>query len=91
MKETGTIDRIEGNLAVVLYGTKEQHKIDIPLQELPEIAREGHKVVLTFDNDKIVDIKIDEEATMQAKERIQSLIDKLAKKNNKNFYTNIQI
>ena len=80
MKETGTIDRIEGNLAVVLYGTEEKHKIDIPLQELPEGAREGHKVVLIFENEKVIDIVIDEEATMQAKERVQSLIDKLAKK-----------
>ena len=80
MKEIGTIDRIEGNFAVVLYGTEEQHKIDIPLQELPETAREGHKVVLTFDNGKVIDFVIDEEATMQAKERVQSLIEKLAKK-----------
>ena len=80
MKETGTIDRIEGNLAVVLYGTEEQHKIDIPCRDLPKGAREGHKVVLTFDNGKVIDFVIDEEATMQAKERVQSLIEKLAKK-----------
>ena len=80
MKEKGTIDRIEGNFAVVLYGTEEQHKMDVPLKELPKGAREGHKVVLTFDNGKIADIEIDEEATMQAKERVQSLIEKLAKK-----------
>ena len=80
MKEKGTIDRIEGNFAVVLYGTKEQHKMDVPLKELPKGAREGHKVVLTFDNGKIADIEIDEEATKEAKERVQSLIEKLAKK-----------
>lgn len=80
MKETGTIDRIEGNLAVVLYGTKEQHKIEIPLRELPEGAREGHKVIFIFDNGKVINFKIDEDATSQAKERVQSLIDKLAKK-----------
>jgi len=80
MKEPGTIDRIEGKFAVVLYGTEEQHKIEIPLQDLPEGAREGHKVVLIFDNRKVIDIIIDEEATKQAKERVQNLIDKLAKK-----------
>ena len=82
MKEIGTIDRIEGNFAVVLYGTEEQHKMDVPLRELPDGAREGHKVVLIFENEKVIDIVIDEEATMQTKERIQSLIDKLAKKKN---------
>ena len=80
MKETGTIDRIEGNFAVVLYSTEEQFKIDVPLQELPETTREGHKVVLIFENDKIVSLEIDEEAIMKAKERVQSLIQKLAKK-----------
>ena len=80
MKETGTIDRIEGNFAVILYGIEEQHKIDIPLQELPKGTREGHKVVLIFENEKVIDIVIDEEATMQAKERVKNLIQKLAKK-----------
>jgi len=80
MKETGTIDRIEGNFAVVLYGIEERQKMDIPLQELPDGAREGHKVVLAFENEKVIDIIIDEEATRQAKERVQSLIQKLAKK-----------
>jgi hypothetical protein len=80
MKETGTIDRIEGLFAVVLYGTEEQHKIDIPLQELPKGVREGKKVVLTFENEKVIDIAINEDATRQAKERVQSLIEKIAKK-----------
>jgi len=80
MKETGTIDRIEENFAVVLYGTEEQHKIDIPIRELPKGAREGHKVVLIFKNEKVIDIVIDEDATKKARESVQRLIEKLAKK-----------
>jgi len=67
-----TIDRIEGELAVLLIRDGEKIKINIPLILLPEGSREGD----------ILDISIhkDEKETAEAKERVSSLIEKLKNK-----------
>ncbi len=66
------IDRIEGNLAVVLVGDKEV-KIDVPLEILPVEAREGSWLKITFE--------LDPEGTKKQKEKISDLINKLKNKN----------
>jgi hypothetical protein len=71
-KMKATIDRVEGNLAVLLIGDKGEVKLNIPVTLLPEGSKEGD----------ILDISIirDEKTTDKTKKRVSNLIDKL--KNN---------
>ena len=66
------IDRIEGKLAVLLMGEDGSIKVNIPLILLPEGCREGD----------VLDIEIrkDENATIEAKNRSKNLIEKLRRK-----------
>jgi hypothetical protein len=66
------IDRVEGDLAVVLMGDKGEFKLNIPLSLLPEGCKEGDVLNVSFERDP--------GATEQAKERTSSLMDKLKKK-----------
>ena len=66
-----TIDRIEGNIAIVLVGD-EGIKLDIPLSLLPADCRESDVLNLSIERDP--------EATSQAKERVSDLMEKLKKK-----------
>jgi hypothetical protein len=68
-----TLDRIEGNIAVLLLRDKESIKIDIPFFLLPPESREGD----------ILNISIvrDAQETEAAKERVSFLLDKLKNKN----------
>lgn len=68
------IDRIEGNLAVLLIGDDGSIKLNVPLILLPERSQEGD--ILD------IDIHKDEEETEAAKNRVSSLIKKLKNKNN---------
>ena len=66
------IDRIEGKLAVLLMGEDGSIKVNMPLILLPEGCREGD----------VLDIEIrkDENATIEAKNRSKNLIEKLRRK-----------
>ena len=66
-----TIDRIEGDQAVVLLRSDESIRFILPLTILPKIV-EGD----------IIDINIvrDEKNTKEARERVTSLIEKLKNK-----------
>lgn len=66
------IDRIEGELAVLLLGDMGEFKLNLPLSLLPDGCREGD--VLN------VSIERDQAATEQAKERVTGLMDKLKQK-----------
>jgi hypothetical protein len=66
------IDRVEGELAVLLLGDKGEFKLNLPLSQLPEGCREGDVLNVSFERDPA--------ATEQARERTSSLIDKLKKK-----------
>lgn len=67
-----TIDRFEGDIAVLLIRNDESIHIDFPRKLLPEGCREGD----------ILDINInrDIESTEVARERVSSLIEKLKNK-----------
>lgn len=67
-----SLDRIEGDIAVLLVRDEESIKIDILLSLLPEGSREGD----------ILDIRIirDEKETDDEKQRVTSLIEKLKNK-----------
>ncbi|AFV24482.1 hypothetical protein Mpsy_2278 [Methanolobus psychrophilus R15] len=67
-----SLDRIEGDIAVLLVRDEESIKIDIPLSLLPEGSREGD----------ILDISIlrDENETEDIKKRVSLLLEKLKNK-----------
>jgi hypothetical protein len=66
------IDRIEGNVAVLLMGEDGSQKVNMPLILIPEGCKEGD----------VLDIAInkDEKATVEAKDKSKSLIEKLKRK-----------
>lgn len=66
------IDRIEGDLAVVLVGEKGEIKLNIPLSLLPEGCKEGEALNISIERDQA--------ATEQAKGRVSGLMDKLKQK-----------
>jgi hypothetical protein len=71
-KMKAVIDRIEGELAVLLMGEDGSVKANVPLILLPEGCREGDVLDIA--------IKKDEKATVEAKDRSKSLIEKLKRK-----------
>jgi hypothetical protein len=66
-----TIDRIEGELAVLLMGDG-RIKVNMPLILLPVGCREGDILNISIERDL--------EATRQASERVSGLMEKLKKK-----------
>jgi hypothetical protein len=66
-----TIDRIEGELAVLLVGDG-RIKVNMPLALLPEGCKEGDILNISIERDL--------EATRQARERVSILIEKLRNK-----------
>ena len=66
------IDRVEGDLAVVLVGEKGEFKLHLPLSLLPEGCKEGDVLNISIERDSA--------ATDQAKERVTDLMEKLKKK-----------
>ncbi|KAB2952027.1 DUF3006 domain-containing protein [Heliorestis acidaminivorans] len=67
-----SIDRFEGYYAVLLVGEKED-VIDWPKSLLPMGASEGDVIT--------INIAIDREETQAGKKRVESLLEKLKKKN----------
>jgi hypothetical protein len=65
------IDRFEGKYAVVLFG-EEEIKVDVPRKLLPDGAREGSWLKVSFE--------LDPEGTQKQKEKIQNLLGKLKSK-----------
>lgn len=66
------IDRVEGELAVLLLGDKGEFKLNIPLSQLPDGCKESDVLNVSFERDLA--------ATEQTKERVLGLMDKLKKK-----------
>jgi hypothetical protein len=64
-----TLDRVEGDMAVLLIRNDESMKLNVPIALLPEGCREGD----------ILDIIIarDDRATREAGSRVSSLLQKL--------------
>ena len=67
-----TLDRVEGETAVLLLGEDERLKIKIPAMLLPEGSREGDVMEIS--------ITRDEKATKEARSKVSDLIDKLKKR-----------
>lgn len=67
-----TLDRIEGNYAVLLIRPDEKQKINMPLSLMPPGSKEGDILDITIERD--------EKATTDAKKRVSGLIEKLKNK-----------
>ncbi len=71
------IDRIvDGKTAVLLVG-EEERLVHWPADELPEAAKEGTWLRVEMENDTIVSMQVDEEATKSALDRVQSKLERL--------------
>jgi hypothetical protein len=66
------IDRVEGELAVLLLGDKGEFKLNFPLSLLPAGCKEGDILNISIERDIV--------GTEQAEERVTDLMDKLKKK-----------
>ena len=66
------IDRVEGELAVLLLGDKGEFRLNFPHSLLPAGCREGDILNISIERDMA--------ATKQTKERVSGLMEKLKKK-----------
>jgi hypothetical protein len=66
------IDRIEGELAVLVLYEDDQVKFNMPLRLLPEGARDGDHLLMTFTEDNA--------SRESEKKRIGNLLDELKNK-----------
>lgn len=76
MTRTGVIDRFEGDWAVIQL-SDEQETRNIPRKVLPRRAKEGDYLLLEMENEQIIHVQIDSEATEKARKRIQDKLDRL--------------
>ncbi|MGJ9460275.1 DUF3006 domain-containing protein [Oceanobacillus sp. CF4.6] len=77
-----TIDRFEGNIAVLLLRANESEQIDVPRDQLPASAKEGDilDVQLNVEN-KVINASILEKETETAKRKAENLLQKILNKN----------
>lgn len=66
------IDRIVDGIAVILLD-EDEHRIEMPSRLLPEGAREGSWLKVTFE--------LDQKGEIQQREKICNLLEKLRNKN----------
>lgn len=66
-----TVDRFEGEIAVLLVRPEERYQILFPQELLPDV-KEGDLLEVT--------VRKEEGETQEARERVSSLIEKLKKK-----------
>jgi hypothetical protein len=65
------IDRIENQIAVVLFGD-EEIKVDLPLSLLPDGVKEGSHLNVTFE--------LNPESEASKRERVAGLLERLSRK-----------
>lgn len=76
-EQKAVIDRIEDNTwAVLLIGQEQTEKI-IPVEQLPQDAKEGTWLRLRLEEDTIREIIVDAEATTALRSRLASKLDQL--------------
>lgn len=82
--EKYTVDRFEGELAVLLLRKDESIQKDVPRSQLPDQTKEGDILEVQFlDDGKIVQANILANETESAKKRADDLLQKILNKNNK--------
>lgn len=69
-----TVDRIENGIAVLLIRPEEAHVLEVPVRYLPDNVKESDILAVEFTRQV--------EETEAARERVESLIEKLKRKQN---------
>ncbi len=83
MKTKATIDRFEGDKAVLLVG-EEQDRLVVLRSFLPKNAKEGDWLQVDVDDDRVLSAVIDENETAAAKSRIADKLAKLRRGDHRN-------
>lgn len=65
------VDRIEGDIAVILIGEEQDVRINLPLKYLPANVSEGHWLRIS--------IEIDHKKTDAVRKRVRQLMEELTK------------
>ena len=74
--ERAVIDRIEGELAVLLVGDDEKEFL-LPLQDLPSGSEPGVWLKITLDGARVTQAVVDPETTRTRRSRIQEIMNRL--------------
>jgi hypothetical protein len=70
------VDRIEGDLAVLLVGDDER-EIHVAVAALPEGAEEGSWLRVRVDGDEVEVVELDPDATRAQRDRIDGKLERL--------------
>lgn len=70
LTKKAVLDRVVDGNAILLVGNEEEEMV-VSAADLPEGIQEGDRLVITFDEQQIIALEYDEEATIEAKTRIQ--------------------
>lgn len=77
-----TVDRFEGDKAVLLLRADESIHIDVERNQLPANLKAGDIVEVDFDSDNnVVDAKVLKEETEAARKKASELLQKILDKN----------
>ncbi len=69
------IDRVEGDLAVIVLFDDDSVKFNLPVKHLPEGVKEGDHLQMTF--------SVDKESRQSAKQKVADLLSELTGKKDK--------
>ncbi|SDH33804.1 DUF3006 domain-containing protein [Alteribacillus bidgolensis] len=79
--EKYTIDRFEGELAVLLLSGNETVQKDVPKEQLPDGVQEGDVIKIKWmDDGTVKEATFNKEETESRKEKAKSLLEKLKNK-----------
>lgn len=80
MEDRAVLDRIEdGKWAVLLVGEEKAEKI-IPIETLPEGAKEGSWLRVQLEDDEVKEILVDAEETEKVRKRVEAAVRGLRKR-----------
>jgi Protein of unknown function (DUF3006) len=78
MKEKASLDRFEGEYAVILVGDANR-VVNVLRSQLPKGVKEGLWLIVEFVGEKLTSAEIDPEETERARKRIMDKLERLRK------------
>lgn len=75
------IDRVEGNLAVIVFNDEENEPINVPIDQLPPEAQAGGWLTIQTDADGNRKYLIDRQGTEKTRQRVTELQTQLLQEN----------
>jgi Protein of unknown function (DUF3006) len=76
----GYLDRIEDNKFAIILVEEINKEFVIPKAELPEGSTVKSYFDLTIDNDQIISMKVNEQATLSEQQKVDEMMSKLRSK-----------